>query len=459
LGFSNQERINLTTKVLAANVIDANETSSWYESRLANEFVLRPENILTQLGLVPAAATLSQAQTNAVLNPLIIQDASSFSAAFSGTYNPGVTALRLTPIPGANGSTFVAYQTYNNFSSNRLKNWIQPQKHPQPSGVASIGYTVRVFQGDPFSGGVEILTSQGQTGTGENASVAWIWNYDQGLLFVSNDFRSTLNDPYILAFRYIGETLNDSSLIVFNQPGNTFVVGDIVWNNAGNWQLVDPNNWEEAIRTVGKVTSVDVPLIDNFTLEFFGEYQNNILPLLPGSIGDPVYIDPANPGKLTNQKPVNNAVPLYIKLNSIGSEGLKVSRPIQAAKHNLTATVAPTALDDSSLNYQPGSQWIDNVTNIAYYCVDATIGAALWRELGSVIQTVDTAMATGATNESFPSFFSTTPLPGSVRCYFNGVLLDPLGYSVTGSSLSLIDGVNGYSTEAGDKIIAWYSSF
>lgn len=459
MGFSNQERINLTSKVLAANVIDANETAQWYETRLANEFVLRPENVLTQLGLVPSAATLSQAQTNALANPTIIQDASQFSAAFSGSYNPGVTALRLTPIPGTNGSTYVAYSIYNDFSSNRLKNWIQPQRHPQPSGVPSIGYTVRLFNGDPASGGVEILTSDGQTGTGANASSAWIWNYDQGILLISEDFRSTITNPFILAFRYIGETLSYQNLIVFNQPSHTFVVGDIVYNDLGNWELVDNTSWDQTIRYVGKVTSVNSPNLGDFTLEFFGEYQTSIIPLLPGNVGDPVYLDPANPGKLTSQKPFDNALPLYIKLNALGSEGLKITRPIQAAKHNLTATAPPTASNDETQSYQPGSQWIDSTTQTAYYCVDATAGAAIWRTLGTVEQTSDVAIATGGPNETFTGFFSKNPIPGSVRCYFNGLILDPSGYSVTGLNLSLLDAVNGYSTEAGDKIIAWYSSF
>jgi hypothetical protein len=408
---------------------------------------------------VPAAATITQARANAVANPTIIQDASQFSATFSGSYNPGVTALRLTPIPGTNGSTYVAYDIYNDFSSNRLKNWIQPQRHPQPNGVASIGYTIRLFNGDPAAGGTEILTSQGQTGTGANAPVAWIWNYDQGLLFLSEDFRSVVTNPFILAFRYIGETLISETLVTFNEPGNTFAVGDIVWNNLGTWQLVDNTDWEQTIRTVGRVTSVNTPVPGDFTLEFFGEYQTGLVVLLPGNIGDPVYLDPLNPGKLTATRPTNNALPLYIKLNASGSQGLKVARPIQAAKHNLVATVAPTVNDDETANYQPGSQWIDSISQTAYFCISATAGAAVWRKLGTVIQNSDVALATGGVNETFLSFFSNIPLPGSVRCYFNGLLLDPSGYLVTGINLSLVDAVNGYTSESGDKIIAWYSSF
>jgi len=49
-------------------------------------------------------------------------------------------------------------------------------------------------------------------------------------------------------------------------------------------------------------------------------------------------------------------------------------------KHNLTATGAPTANDDTSVGYQVGSVWIDTSASPkeAYRCVDATAGAAVW---------------------------------------------------------------------------------
>ena len=61
MGFSNQERINLNSKALAANVIDANPIAQWYETRNPFAFLLSGTKILTQLSLIPAASSLSAA--------------------------------------------------------------------------------------------------------------------------------------------------------------------------------------------------------------------------------------------------------------------------------------------------------------------------------------------------------------------------------------------------------------
>jgi hypothetical protein len=47
-------------------------------------------------------------------------------------------------------------------------------------------------------------------------------------------------------------------------------------------------------------------------------------------------------------------------------------------KQNLSATVAPTANDDSGDGYVVGSTWIDTVTGNAYIATDVTTGAAVW---------------------------------------------------------------------------------
>jgi hypothetical protein len=64
-----------------------------------------------------------------------------------------------------------------------------------------------LWDGDPAGAGTQILTTDGITGTGPTASVGWIFNYDLGLLFISNDFRASITGPlYIIGYRYIGNT-------------------------------------------------------------------------------------------------------------------------------------------------------------------------------------------------------------------------------------------------------------
>lgn len=53
-----------------------------------------------------------------------------------------------------------------------------------------------------------------------------------------------------------------------------------------------------------------------------------------------------------------------------------------ALRSNRSATTAPTVSDDASLGYAVGSRWIDVTHDRAWECLDATVGAAVWRELG-----------------------------------------------------------------------------
>ena len=220
MGFSNQERINLTTKALAAGVLDANEVAQWYETRFPFEFQLNGSKVLLELDSIPTAASLSDARTNATNNPTLLQDLSQFGQ-----------AIRLTAVAGTNNSTWVAYSTYNDTSSALLDNWMLPQSVQQSSGAASIGYSIVLYDGDPNAGGSLVTTTDGTTGTGENKTVGWIWNYAIGMLLLAEDFRSSISDPYVLGFRYIGRTANtQTSLGIFKDfvADETVAAGDVL---------------------------------------------------------------------------------------------------------------------------------------------------------------------------------------------------------------------------------------
>ncbi len=51
-------------------------------------------------------------------------------------------------------------------------------------------------------------------------------------------------------------------------------------------------------------------------------------------------------------------------------------------KFNLTATTAPGSNDDSGDGYTVGSMWIDTALDKAYFCTDAAVGSAVWKEVG-----------------------------------------------------------------------------
>ena len=146
----------------------------------------------------------------AIPSPLIIPSASLWSDSSSiPTTPPGsdtsyvkgyrtATALRMTrdATVGTNTRSYIAYTTYNNTSSARLTNWINSQ--------FSADYTVRVFKGDPNSGGVELSQAGGNAGTD-----GWFFDYSSGILnFNGTNLPSgiTATNIYIVGYRYIGAT-------------------------------------------------------------------------------------------------------------------------------------------------------------------------------------------------------------------------------------------------------------
>jgi len=218
MGFSNQERTNMNSKALAASVIDANPVAQWYETRNPFEFMLSGTKILTQLASIPVAGSLATARSNASSNPTLISDLSQ-----------PASAIRMTTVAGTNNSTYLAYSVYNDTTSTKLDNWIQPQMVLQSTGSPSIGYTVILYDGDPNAGGTEITTTDGTTGTGSAKTVGWIFNYALGMLLLSDDFKGSVSNPYIMGFRYTGTTANDSGVtsvtIVADQ---TIVAGNLL---------------------------------------------------------------------------------------------------------------------------------------------------------------------------------------------------------------------------------------
>ncbi len=56
----------------------------------------------------------------------------------------------------------------------------------------------------------------------------------------------------------------------------------------------------------------------------------------------------------------------------------------EVIKCNLDAAVAPTADEDTDDGYAVGSIWVDTTADISYLCLDASSGAAVWKETSSI---------------------------------------------------------------------------
>lgn len=57
-----------------------------------------------------------------------------------------------------------------------------------------------------------------------------------------------------------------------------------------------------------------------------------------------------------------------------------MTKPWGKDHYAVNATTAPTVGDDGADGYQVGDRWIDTTTAREYVCVDASVGAAVWKE-------------------------------------------------------------------------------
>jgi hypothetical protein len=102
-----------------------------------------------------------------------------------------------------------------------------------------------------------------------------------------------------------------------NQPGHTFVIGDIIQPNvsvAGTYMLSTGTQSQDL--SVGIVSDVGTPNADWFNFEASGEVVYNVTPSLVGSYSSLFYLDPEHPGKITSIRPAEFARPIYLRLNS-----------------------------------------------------------------------------------------------------------------------------------------------
>lgn len=237
MGFIQDAVSKLTFKVQAANVIDANTSFQWYESRLENSPKITPDRILSQYSTVSSNAPSSVAN-------LITLTASggTLDGIVSNDYESSGTPVyhRLTQATNGNDTTYVAYTDPTDRDSDRKWNWINPSSVPV-NGVPVPYYTILIY----YKVGSTYTQLQATDAATIGGEVGWVWNYDQGLLLLSTDAINFLKgknsgsfpELYVRGWRYIGSTGGGTSgsLIVKNE-GKTGVadVSKIQFNSNFN---------------------------------------------------------------------------------------------------------------------------------------------------------------------------------------------------------------------------------
>jgi hypothetical protein len=76
--------------------------------------------------------------------------------------------------------------------------------------------------------------------------------------------------------------------------------------------------------------------------------------------------------------PIVSAISDLVYLTRAGARAGGLAEQVAHTGDNLTAIIAPTVNDDSTVPYIVGSLWIDQVTDKAYVCLDVSVGAAVW---------------------------------------------------------------------------------
>ncbi len=108
-----------------------------------------------------------------------------------------------------------------------------------------------------------------------------------------------------------------------------------------------------------------------------------------------------------------------------------------AVNNNFTAIVAPSVTDDSSMGYEPSSQWYNTTTGILYILVNSAVGAAVWKAVSSASAVTSTSLS--------EDYYYVEHFVGTL----NGSILPQANTASGGASVvktSAIDGHNGIRT-------------
>lgn len=83
--------------------------------------------------------------------------------------------------------------------------------------------------------------------------------------------------------------------------------------------------------------------------------------------------------------------------------------------HRLNATINPTVNEDSNDGYRVGSWWINTTSDLAFLCLDASVGAAVWQRY----QPWNSSLDAITMSDSFAALVSVTPATDTIF-YFTG---------------------------------------
>lgn len=125
---------------------------------------------------------------------------------------------------------------------------------------------------------------------------------------------------------------------------------------------------------------------------------------------------PSSGGLITNaQQQINdNVTNIATNAADIATNAADiVTLQASVVTNNLSATANPTIDDDSDDGYSVGSLWVNVTDDKAFIALDITVGAAIWKRLGSIMfKTVLTGQldfsSSNVTDSSYVEFIADT---------------------------------------------------
>jgi len=128
-----------------------------------------------------------------------------------------------------------------------------------------------------------------------------------------DDFYLPTKSVEDLLARFIAQ--NSTEQVLVHQAAHGMYVGDVIYadpDSDAGYKKVTSDTFNRAI---GVVVETNVPGLEYFSFRPIGRLVNNVNPPLWGSNGDIFYMDPNEPGGLTNVKPDGIAIPVYMQLD------------------------------------------------------------------------------------------------------------------------------------------------
>jgi len=211
----------------------------------------------------------------------------------------------------------------------------------------------------------------------------------------------------------------------FEQTNHGFVEGDelVINKTTGLFEKSSSSN----LNIVGRVVEVESGP-NTFLLDPITKIREDILPPLPGNVGDVIYYDPLNPGALTNIFPGKGAKAAYIKLSN--------SIPAQ-----VTGTIGnPTTIINNILEI--------NDIEVVFTTDPNSDNIA---ELADVVNDINLLNSQHGVMAS--SIISPTSVIGTVPNPIEDINSGPITFTINGILVSLVTDVNGFGFPGIDDII------